>query len=73
LPNGGTVTLPCVVLVSGSTTVDPCAAAGGTYVATLETLSTASTPVATVRVCNADLVLTVDGIGINSFPAFVVC
>jgi len=77
LANGGIVTLPCVVLVSGSTTVDPCADAGGTYVATLQTLSTlsvaASTPIATVRVCNADLVLTVDGIGINSFPAFVLC
>jgi len=73
LPNGGKVTVPCAVLVSGATTVDPCAAAGGTYVATLATLSDAPNPVTAVQICNANLVLTVDGIGINSFPALVLC
>jgi len=75
VPGGGIVTLPCVVLVSGATTVDPCAAAGGTYVATLAALSDApTTPIAAVHVCNANLVLTVDGIGVNSFPnALILC
>jgi len=74
LPNGGMVTLVCVVLVSGSTTIDPCATAGGTNVGTVAMLSDApTTPVASVNVCNANLELSVDGIGINSFPAFVVC
>jgi hypothetical protein len=78
LPNGGVVTVPCVVIVG---TADPCAAAGGTYVSTVYTLSetlhpystTRTTPVTTVRICNADLVLTVDGFGVTSFPAYTVC
>ncbi|MDQ1683917.1 MAG: hypothetical protein QOC82_654 [Frankiaceae bacterium] len=74
LPNGGIVTAPCVVLASGATTLDPCAAAGGRYVATVATLSTGSaSPLATVRICNANLALTVDGIGVNSFPAYTIC
>ncbi|MDQ1683918.1 MAG: hypothetical protein QOC82_655 [Frankiaceae bacterium] len=74
LANGGIVTVPCVVLHLGSTTVDPCATAGGTYVATVATLSNDSaSPLATVRVCNANLALTVDGIGVNSFPAYTLC
>jgi hypothetical protein len=76
VPGVGTVGLPCVVLVAGGTTTDPCAAAGGTDTGTtLATLSDApTTPLASVRICNADLKLTVDGIGIVSFPdALVVC
>jgi hypothetical protein len=74
LPNGVVATLPCVVLVSGAIPVDPYAA-GGTYVATLATLTDGPSPnpLAEVGVCNANLTLTADGIGINSFPALTVC
>lgn len=81
LPNSGVVTMPCVRLVTGSTTTDPCGSAGGTYVSTLTSLSqTVAVPttnltatVVTVKVCNATVVLTVDGFGVNSFPAYAPC
>jgi hypothetical protein len=82
LPNGGVVTLPCVSLFSGSTTVAPCDEAGGTFVSHVETLSTGTvqvpnasltSPVTTVKVCNANLEVTVDGFGVNQFPAYTVC
>jgi len=76
VPGAGTVAVPCVVLVSGGTTTDPCAAAGGTDTGTrLATLSDApTTPVATVRVCSGDLKLSVDGTGIVTFAhALMIC
>jgi hypothetical protein len=81
LPNGGVTTLPCVVLTAG-TSANACASAGGTFVSRTATLADTSvaapttsltTPVATVRVCSATLVLTVNDVGINSFPAYAVC
>jgi len=77
LPNGGTATLPCVVL----STANPCTAAGGRYVSRVATLGPATAavptgslaPLATVYVCDANLVLTVSGFGITSSPAYAVC
>jgi hypothetical protein len=81
LPNGGEVTLPCVVLVTGTTTNDPCADADGVFDGRLLTLldqspslpvpGSTGPPIAVV--CDANLVLTVEGIGVNSFPAYTVC
>lgn len=82
LPNGGLVTLPCVVFGADTTTANPCAAAGGSFVNRVsllldqpvsEPVPTTGPPLATVRVCNAELVLTVNDIGITSFPAYTVC
>jgi len=83
LPAGIAFTIPCATLnVNGSPPVDdPCQAAGGVAVGTVTTLSEApptpstslTSPVATVEICNASLELTVDGIGVNSFPLFEPC
>lgn len=82
LPNGGTTTLPCVVLAVDSTSANACAQAGGTFVTRTATLldntvtePNGSTPttLTTLRICNANLVLTVEGAGISSFPGYTVC
>lgn len=81
LPNGGRLTLPCVVLTLNSTTVDECSAAGGRFLGTVYSFSqpvalpstSLVEPLLTVKICNADLVATVDGFGVNSFPLVTVC
>jgi len=77
LPNGGTVTLPCVV-VRNPLPANPCAAAGGTYAGHRLYLSTVVPrepylPAAVVGVCTADLTVTVNGDGVSSFPAYSIC
>jgi hypothetical protein len=81
LPTGGNVTVPCVVLTVNATTANPCATAGGTFVSRDSTLvdrtesqpgpSTSGTPLASI--CNAQVTVTVRGIGVNDFPAFTLC
>lgn len=69
-------TLPCVVLKSGSTAVDPCAAAGGVFVGRQSTLVEAdldATGPGVVSVCKAELTATVMGIGVDSAPAYALC
>jgi hypothetical protein len=81
LPNGGTLTLPCVLLTVNSTNADACTAAGGRYLGTVSSFSQSEAlpntslvnPLLTVKVCNADLVATVDGFGVSSFPLVTVC
>jgi hypothetical protein len=82
LPNGGTVVAPCVVLGVGSDSVNPCTAAGGTFERRLRTLvndnaetpdSTLATPLTKIRVCTAELVTTVNDVGVSSFPGYAVC
>ena len=81
LPNGGIVTIPCVVLQAGAQTTDPCALAGGVSVRRVLDLvneqavdpAGGSATLATVRVCTATFVLTVDGLGVNSFPGYAAC
>jgi hypothetical protein len=77
----GTVTLACPVL-GAPTAANPCELAGGTFDSRLTTLydgpapipdGTLGPPVTTVRICNADLVLTVDGIGLTRQDAFTLC
>jgi hypothetical protein len=79
---GVTVTLPCVGLTTDNTTVNPCAAAGGTFVSRTSTLvdQTVSEPtissgdeVASVGVCAATLTITAFGFGIDAAPAYGVC
>lgn len=82
LPNGTITSLPCVRLVIAGTDVNPCAAAGGVFVNRIQTLVDTSIdqpdpalgdPIATVAICNADLEVTVDGVGVNSTPAVSLC
>jgi hypothetical protein len=81
LPTGGFVTASCVVL-GGSTTADPCGAAGGTYVSRTALLydDTVDQPSPTVgqafdivAVCAATFTVTVAGNGVNDFPAYSLC
>lgn len=81
-PTGTIAVLPCVRLGVDASTVNPCQTAGGTFVNTALTLTdttlTQPNPViggaiASVAVCNATLQATVDGIGIESTPAFTLC
>jgi hypothetical protein len=81
LPNGGTVAVPCVVVNGGSLT-NACRLAGGSFLSRLATLidktvrlptGTFGPPWVTVDVCNADFFVTVDGIGVTSFPAYALC
>ena len=82
LPNGTITSLPCVRLLVGGAGVNPCGAAGGVFVSRIETLVGPSItppdprfgePIATVGICNADLELTVNNIGVNSTPAYAIC
>ena len=82
LPNGAVVTAPCVVLGAHGNAVNPCKAAGGTFVERLKNLVndnfesrdvTVRTPLTTVRVCTADIVMTLNGAGVDRYPAYAVC
>jgi hypothetical protein len=81
LQTGGSVTAPCVVLVTDSVTLSPCAAAGGSRVSTIaylydQTLDQQSATLVTVtsaRVCAATYTVTVNGIGVNNLPALALC
>jgi hypothetical protein len=79
--NDATVTIACVV-IDDPATPDACAAAGGERAGTLLTLydgpvpvpaATPASPLARITVCNATLVLTVEGLGVNAAPAYTVC
>lgn len=79
LPNNTTVNLPCVVL-AGETPFNRCTAAGGTFVTRAATLvnQTISEPtqgpeVTNAGICNAELVATVNDIGLASFPVYTLC
>ena len=82
LPTGGSVTLPCVVLVVNDTTSDGCAAAGGEWVSRIARLVDQSVDqpglavdvlLQKVKVCAADYTVMVSGIGVQDFPAYSVC
>ena len=82
LATGDTVNLPCVVLVLEGQTSDPCAGAGGRFIARAATLvqQTVAEPVPTqgsliteAALCNAELVATVNDIGIASTPVYTLC
>ena len=82
LPNGVKLNLECVILEVDATTVDPCAAAGGTFVARTAELvnetedEPSPTPggeLASVGICEGELVLTVNNVGLTSAPAYTVC
>lgn len=82
LPTGTVAVLPCVRLGVDASTVNPCQTSGGTFVSTTLTLTdtTVTDPdpviggaIASVAVCNATLQATVDGIGIESTPAYTLC
>ena len=71
-----------MVLGADTTTANPCAAAGGSFVNRVsllvdqpvsEPVPMTGPPLATVRMCNAELMLTVNDTGITSFPAYTVC
>lgn len=76
---GVTTTLPCVTLRVDGGEVSPCALAGGTFVSRSGTLVSqpepgiGPLPVATVRICHAELTATVFGFGVNSAEAYTVC
>ena len=82
LPGGTIVNLPCVVLLQDSSVVNPCDDAGGTFVSRTSTLLDESVfePVvvqgpelASVGVCNGELMATVNDIGIASARAYTLC
>lgn len=82
LPNNTTVNLPCVTLIQDGARVEPCEDAGGTYVSRTATLveQTAYEPVVqqgaeitSAAICNAELVATVNDIGLASSPVFTLC
>ncbi len=77
---GVTVTLSCVQLVADGTDVNPCDAAGGTFVTRVTSLVQQPTePVVeterlvSVEVCRAELTFTAAGNGIDSAPAYALC
>jgi hypothetical protein len=71
---GNTTTLPCVVLGVGAQTVNACADAGGVYVSHVADLvDEGIAPLPVVTVCDAELVVTVNGIGFNSVAAKTLC
>ena len=81
-PAGVAVTLPCIVLFADGGTVDPCAAAGGTFLRRELTLldTTVAEPGAatgpgfvTIGVCEATLAVTILGYGADSAPVLTVC
>ena len=81
LPNATVVNLPCVVLLVAGTPVNPCQDAGGTFSSRTATLvdDVVAVPLPVVGgpvgagLCNAELVLTVNGIGVPSARAFTLC
>jgi hypothetical protein len=82
LPTGDVVTLPCLVLTKGAFTLNPCEEVGGRYVNHVQALvdqyldesrGLSATPFATIGVCAADLVLSVDGRALTVSPGYTVC
>jgi hypothetical protein len=81
VPSGGSVVVPCVRLVALSASANPCQAAGGTFVSRTATLVedvdqpwvAYGSPLATVRVCEATVTITVAGFGAEGFPALTTC
>jgi hypothetical protein len=82
LPTGGSVVMPCVTLTALSASVSPCQPAGGTFVERTATLVERTVdqpgigtggPLATVRVCDALVTITVAGFGVEDFPALSLC
>ena len=82
LPDGSTVTLPCVVLNVDATASNACSSAGGEFAFTMQTLvdSTATEPkvvpgdvIAYVGICEAELEATVNGVGVNSVRTLAPC
>jgi hypothetical protein len=82
LPTGGNVTLPCVVLTNNATTVDPCRAAGGSYVSTTSVLYDdiveqpsvgPSGTLVSAGICDATVTITAGGFGVEDFPLFTIC
>lgn len=82
LPNGASVTLPCVTLTLNGTTTNPCAEADGQYVTTLAELVDESVnqpgaaltpPIESVGVCETRYTVTVATIGVENFPAYSLC
>jgi hypothetical protein len=79
LPGGASVNLPCVGWVTDGVMLNPCAAVGGTFVSRVQTLvdQTQAEPLrtqaVTIRVCRAELALTVLGFGVTSAPVYSVC
>lgn len=79
---GGVITtLPCVNLLVDGMSANACALAGGTFVSRSTTLfstvveepAVLTPPLATLRVCNAELTVVASGVGIDSAPAFTTC
>lgn len=82
LPNGASVTLPCVTVTLNGDTTNPCAQAGGQYVTTLAELVDESVdqpgvaltpPIESVGVCETRYTVTVATIGVENFPAYSLC
>lgn len=82
LPGAGPVVVPCVVLVQGGTEVNPCEDQGGTFDSRTATLVDQSfhepdpqlgDEVAAVRICAAEIKLTVLGFGSDAFPGYWTC
>lgn len=82
LPTGGSAVLPCVVLKVNSTTANPCAIAGGTFVERFATLVSQPVnqpgvgqglPLTTVSVCAAEYTVKVGAFGLEDFPAYALC
>lgn len=82
LPTGDVVDVPCLVLSKGTFTLNPCQQFGGRYVSrgpalVDEYLGEAKgllrAPFATVGICTADLVVSVDGRSVTVSPGFTVC
>lgn len=82
LPTGGFANIPCVVLTLNGSTRNPCQDAGGVYRSTIADLieRTEKVPLvrpegllASVTVCEAQVTLTVGGIGVEQIPALTIC
>ncbi|MDQ1711811.1 MAG: endoglucanase [Frankiaceae bacterium] len=82
LPTGAPVRVACVVLTKGGVTTNPCGEQGGRFVsrdATLvethagETSRSLTAPLASVAVCFAKLVVSVEGNSVSASPGYTLC
>lgn len=82
LPEGASVTVPCVTLVANATLPNACDQAGGEFVSRFATLADTDVTqpgpaigpvVASVSVCSAEYTVTVEGFGVEDFPALALC